>query len=98
MLFIILTPVLNRHLWQLKTAVFQHWCLIRALLSKQTHCIPLSPQSNISRQGGILYLGGAFLGPYSKGRRLLDSLQLDMAFLSLKDATVINPGYVIWEY
>jgi hypothetical protein len=26
------TPVLMRHLWQLKTAVFLHWCLIHAVL------------------------------------------------------------------
>ncbi len=30
MLFIFSTPVLVRHLWQLKTVVFLHWCLIRA--------------------------------------------------------------------
>jgi hypothetical protein len=27
-----LTPVLIRHLWQLKTVVFLHWCQLRALL------------------------------------------------------------------
>ncbi len=27
-----LTPVLTRPLWQLKTVVFLHWCLIRAVL------------------------------------------------------------------
>ncbi len=26
------TPVLIRHLWQLKTVVFLHWCLIHAVL------------------------------------------------------------------
>jgi len=31
------TPEINRNLWQLKTAVFLHWCLICAL--------PLSPSS-----------------------------------------------------
>ncbi len=31
MLFIFSTPVLIRHLWQLKTVDFLHWCLIRAL-------------------------------------------------------------------
>jgi hypothetical protein len=33
-----LTPVLIRHLWQLKTVVFLHWCLICAvpLISKET--------------------------------------------------------------
>ncbi len=32
MLFISSTPVLIRHLWQLKTVISLHWCLIRALL------------------------------------------------------------------
>ncbi len=32
MLFIFSTPVLIRHLWQLKTIVFLHWCLICAVL------------------------------------------------------------------
>ncbi len=32
MLFIFSTPVLIRHLWQLKTDSFLHWCLIRAVL------------------------------------------------------------------
>jgi hypothetical protein len=27
-----LTPVLIRHLWQLKTVVFLHWCLIHTVL------------------------------------------------------------------
>jgi hypothetical protein len=27
-----LTPVLIRHLWQLNTVVFMHWCLIHAVL------------------------------------------------------------------
>jgi hypothetical protein len=31
MLFIFSTPVLIRHLWQLKTVVFLHWCLICAV-------------------------------------------------------------------
>ena len=34
MLFTFSTPELIRNLWQLKTAVFLHWCLICAL----THC------------------------------------------------------------
>jgi hypothetical protein len=34
MLFIFQTPELIRNLWQLKTAVFLHWCLIRAVLLK----------------------------------------------------------------
>ena len=32
MLLIFSTPVLIRHLWQLKTVVFLHWCLICAAL------------------------------------------------------------------
>jgi hypothetical protein len=32
MLFIFSTPVLIRHLWQLMTVVFMHWCLICAVL------------------------------------------------------------------
>jgi hypothetical protein len=30
--FIVQAPGLIRHLWQLKTVVFLHWCLIRAAL------------------------------------------------------------------
>ncbi len=33
MLFIFSTPVLIRHLWQLKTLVFLHWCLISSILN-----------------------------------------------------------------
>ncbi len=32
MMFIFSTPVLIRHLWQLKTVVFLPWCLIHAVL------------------------------------------------------------------
>jgi len=32
-LFSLSTPVLFRHLWQLQTVVFQHWCLVRAVLT-----------------------------------------------------------------
>jgi hypothetical protein len=32
MSFIFSTPLLIRHLWQLQTVVFRHWCLIRAVL------------------------------------------------------------------
>ncbi len=31
MLFIFSTPVSIRHMWQLKTVVHLHWCLIRAV-------------------------------------------------------------------
>ncbi len=38
-----LTPLLNRHLWQLKTVVFLHWYLICAvLLIPISHCQILS--------------------------------------------------------
>jgi len=37
-----LTPVLIRHLWQLKTVVFLHRCLIRAVLLAE-HCSTLLP-------------------------------------------------------
>ncbi len=40
MLFIFSTTELIRNLWQLKTAVFLHWCLIRAvplLIAQQPH-------------------------------------------------------------
>jgi len=30
-----LTPMLIRHLWQLKTIVFLHWCLIWTVLLKR---------------------------------------------------------------
>ncbi len=31
-------PVLIRHLWQLKTVVFLHWCLTRAALLGKISC------------------------------------------------------------
>ncbi len=36
MLFIFSTPLLIKHLWQLKTVVFQHWCIICAVLLQVT--------------------------------------------------------------
>ncbi len=33
------TPVLIRHLWQLKTVVFLHWCLIHAILLVTPHVL-----------------------------------------------------------
>jgi hypothetical protein len=41
MLFIFSTPVLIRHLWQLTTVVFLHWCLMCAVLLLG-YCIPCS--------------------------------------------------------
>ncbi len=37
MLFIFSTPVLIRHLWQLKTVAFLHGCLIRTVLLIKRH-------------------------------------------------------------
>ena len=38
LLLIIVTPELIRDVWQLKTVVFLHWCLIRAVLfAAKTH-------------------------------------------------------------
>jgi len=44
MLFIFSTPVLIRYLWQLKTVVFLHWCLIHAILlfTFLKHAVPLA--------------------------------------------------------
>ncbi len=44
MMFIFSTPVLIRHLWQLKTVAFLHWCLICAVLflAKLTKTGPVS--------------------------------------------------------
>ncbi len=40
MLFIFSTPVLIRHLWQLKTVILLHWCLICAAVLCQLHLKP----------------------------------------------------------
>ncbi len=45
MLFIFSTPELIRNLWQLKTAVFLHWCLICA--------VPLNIDLNFDHQMSI---------------------------------------------
>ncbi len=41
MLIIFSTPELIRNLWQLKTAVFLHWCLL--------HAVPLARELRIKR-------------------------------------------------
>jgi hypothetical protein len=47
------TPVLIRHLWQLKTVVFLHWCLIHAvLLLPYTNPTNGTPISQIIDSGG----------------------------------------------
>ncbi len=45
MLFIFSTLVLIRHLWQLKTVVFLHQCLIRAVLLAYEIYIPFEQRS-----------------------------------------------------
>jgi hypothetical protein len=51
MFFIFSTPELIRNLWQLKTAVFLHWCLICALPLKR---IKLTPVFRFQRFGEFL--------------------------------------------
>ncbi len=43
MLVIFSTPVLTRHLWKLKTIVFQHYCLISAVLFDWFYFVPHHP-------------------------------------------------------
>ncbi len=51
MLFIFSTPVIIRHLWQLKTIVFLHWCLIRTVLLHET--INLVPKKKMNQYLGL---------------------------------------------
>ncbi len=53
MLFTFSTTVLNRHLWQLKTVVFLHWCLICAILMLELQNLDKSGD-----QSSNLYLNG----------------------------------------
>jgi hypothetical protein len=48
------SPVLIRHLWQLETVVFLHWCLILALLLKK-HCQSIYFKSKGSNVGVSYY-------------------------------------------
>jgi len=45
--------VLIRHMWQLKTVVFLHWCLIRAVLfirsGKLTKCFGAKNRAGMTR-------------------------------------------------
>jgi hypothetical protein len=45
MLFIFPTLVVIRCLWQLKTVVFLHWCIIRALLFTYGFCHSKNPEN-----------------------------------------------------
>ncbi len=59
MLFIFSTPVLIRHMCQLKTAVFRHWCLIRAVLLSAVLIPPLpalTTLDNMAQIGPILFV------------------------------------------
>jgi hypothetical protein len=55
-MFISSTTVLIRHLWQLKTVVFLHWCLIRVVLlseMKEKSLIKLPPEEDLFQSGAI---------------------------------------------
>jgi hypothetical protein len=45
-------PVLIRHLWQLKTVVFLHWCLIHAVLLNETAMLLQKSSSHYSLSAG----------------------------------------------
>ncbi len=53
MLFIFSTPVLIRHLRQLKTVVFLHWCLIHVVLLGLTSCSYQAHSEMTSWQNGM---------------------------------------------
>ncbi len=44
--------MLSRHLWQLKTIVFLHWCLIRSVLFLKTATFSERDSNGARRQGG----------------------------------------------
>ncbi len=57
MWYIVSTLVLIRHLWQLKTVVFLHWCLVCALpLSVQFHSL-LDQAKNTDQGKSLLHVG-----------------------------------------
>jgi hypothetical protein len=53
MLFIFSTPVLIRHLWQLKTVDFLHWCLMRVFPLDKFHSF--SGEQCLTRRGGDFF-------------------------------------------
>jgi hypothetical protein len=71
-LFIFSTPVLLRHLWQLKTVVCLHWCLIHAVLlvttEKRFLILPLvhNGQASCMKQFSLLRSGLRIEANYSK--------------------------------
>jgi hypothetical protein len=72
MLFIFSTPVLIRHLWQLKTAVFLHWCLILSVLLNSM--ILTSRSASMSAENGQFTIANsdrdsfAFTFPQTKSK------------------------------
>ncbi len=50
MLFIFSTPLLIRHMWQLKTVLFFHWCLIHAVL------LPLILTTGLSKVTKLIFI------------------------------------------
>ncbi len=58
MLFIFSTPVLIRHLWQLKTVVFLHWCLKDASDEESLEDSVLSTLGGGGQQN-LKFLGGS---------------------------------------
>ncbi len=70
MLFIFSAPVLIRHLWQLKTVVFLHQCLIRVVLLVQVFRLAkIPPYSNICQQCRNIDSGSLEVVPYPQSTR-----------------------------
>jgi hypothetical protein len=104
MLFIFSTPVLIGNLWQLKTAVSLHWCLIRAAClfindeekSFVIDCLSLSPMNRLNKLG--------CLSPASKHERnsffkisislnLMPSCQKDPVAGSLNKRLILSSSF-----
>jgi hypothetical protein len=43
------SPVLNRHLWQLKTVIFLHWCLLHAVMLEEQVLVTGAKQSKCTK-------------------------------------------------
>ncbi len=62
MKFIFSTPVLIRHLWQLKTVVFRHWCLILTVtLSPLLVAAKLQIYNSILLRWSLVWMNPQFL-------------------------------------
>ncbi len=80
MLFVFSTPVLIRHLWQLKTVVFLHWCLICVVLlynHRNLYCV--SFMLSVADMSFSLMLNVI----YSKSVRFSSELVNEIAFRHL---------------